>query len=535
VNAPRRYDVAIFDSVGGPYTGSTSESSGPGGPARDVVPLAEMLVRRGLSVLVLNGTLLPATERGVDYVNHGAAVAGAFECGALVIARYSYVPAVPHGRLLVLASDHPGGAYDHLAPYLAENAGATLVAASAEQRALFPAGWSSVIIPDSQAESAWLEVLGLERKERRASSAQKVPTLCVTMIVKNEAHVIRRCLESVKPIISSWEIVDTGSTDGTQDIVREVMKGIPGELHERPWKDFGTNRTEAIALASGKADYLIVIDADDILEDRGGFDPASLTRDAHDLRVEDHGSVYYRTHILRADLDFRYVGVVHEALVGSSTQVAGRVEGLVYTRLGGGDRSRDLEKFRKDAALLEKALRAEPDNARYAFYLAQSWKDAGEHAKALPAYERRAAMGGWAEEVWASLFAIAQLSEQLGKDDEVVIGALLRAHEFRPQRAEALSYLARFCRIKNRFVLAHLFASAAIQIPRPEADNLWVDESVYTWRSLDEYAIASYYVGRHGDAIRANQQLLASPHLPPAERDRVLRNMAFSTAVLGQR
>ena len=43
------------------------------------------------------------------------------------------------------------------------------------------------------------------------------------MIVKNEAHVIKRCLGSVKPWIDHWTIVDTGSNDGTQSLVREVL------------------------------------------------------------------------------------------------------------------------------------------------------------------------------------------------------------------------------------------------------------------------------------------------------------------------
>jgi glycosyltransferase involved in cell wall biosynthesis len=43
-------------------------------------------------------------------------------------------------------------------------------------------------------------------------------SVCLNMIVKDEAHVIRRCLGSVRPLIDSWVIVDTGSSDGTQSL-----------------------------------------------------------------------------------------------------------------------------------------------------------------------------------------------------------------------------------------------------------------------------------------------------------------------------
>ena len=67
-------------------------------------------------------------------------------------------------------------------------------------------------------------------------------TVCLNMIVKDEAHIIQRCLASVKPLIDSWLIVDTGSTDGTQTVIREILHDVPGEIVERPWVNFAHNR-----------------------------------------------------------------------------------------------------------------------------------------------------------------------------------------------------------------------------------------------------------------------------------------------------
>jgi glycosyltransferase involved in cell wall biosynthesis len=88
------------------------------------------------------------------------------------------------------------------------------------------------------------------------------PSICLSMIVKDEADVIERLLASVRGAIDSWVICDTGSTDGTQDLIRNAMKDIPGALFERPWRNFGENRSELMELAAGRADYLLLLDAD---------------------------------------------------------------------------------------------------------------------------------------------------------------------------------------------------------------------------------------------------------------------------------
>ena len=88
------------------------------------------------------------------------------------------------------------------------------------------------------------------------------------MIVKNETHVIKRCFESLKNHIDYWVISDTGSTDGTQDYVREYFNeaGIPGDLIENQWEDFAHNRNLALDAAIGKSDYILFMDADDYIE-----------------------------------------------------------------------------------------------------------------------------------------------------------------------------------------------------------------------------------------------------------------------------
>ena len=62
-------------------------------------------------------------------------------------------------------------------------------------------------------------------------------TLCA--IVKNESHIIKEMLESMIPYIDRYDITDTGSDDGTPELIKEFMKekGIPGEVYLSDWKE----------------------------------------------------------------------------------------------------------------------------------------------------------------------------------------------------------------------------------------------------------------------------------------------------------
>lgn len=360
-------------------------------------------------------------------------------------------------------------------------------------------------------------------------------TVCLNMIVRDEARVIERCLASVRPFIDHWVIVDTGSVDDTPARIQRALAGLPGQLHHRPWRNFGHNRSEALELARQAVQgsgYLLFIDADEQLghaPDAAGW-PA-LHGPAYSLEARFGGMSYDRVSLVSAALPWRWMGMLHEYLDAGQPVTQPRLPGVWITVTPDGARSADPAKFAKDAALLEQALRDEPDNTRYVFYLAQSWRDAGRPELALAHYQRRAAMGGWDEEVWYALFQCAELSARLQHPYEQVLAAYLRAYQYRPSRAEALTSLASYLRGRQEWPLASLFARQAAQTPLP-GDRLFVDLAPYHWRASDELALAAHYTGQPAQAHALWSELLQSPRLPAGERARIQRNLEFAAAAL---
>lgn len=353
-----------------------------------------------------------------------------------------------------------------------------------------------------------------------------LPKVCLNMIVKNESKVIERCLASAKPLIDYWVIVDTGSSDHTQEIIKNFMKDIPGELHERPWVNFEHNRNEAFNLAKDKAEYLLFIDADDQFEISPDFVRPELNKDGYFLKINYGGSTYSRPQLVRTDMDWHWGGVVHEALVSHLAYDTGNLEGVSMRIIGGGDRSRDPKKFEKDAKLLEKALKKDPTNTRNLFYLAQSYRDAGKPKLALKHYEKRVAKGGWNQEVFWSLYQIALLQEELKMPEEVVTKSYLKAFNYRPVRAEPLHRLASYYRLKENYLMGYLISQYALTIKQPD-DPLFVESWMYDYGILLEHSICAYWIDKHSEALQSSMQILAIKDLPDAVRECVNNNLRF--------
>ena len=354
-----------------------------------------------------------------------------------------------------------------------------------------------------------------------------MPRICLNMIVKDEAPVIERCLASVRPWVDHWVIVDTGSTDGTQQRIREFMKEIPGTLHERPWRDFAFNRNQALDLARAEGDHIFFIDADETLEVPQGFSWPQLGNEGYRLQCESAGWTYFRNALVSTALPWRWEGVLHEYLTCSEPHHWVNMPGPVIRVSHDGARARSADTYQRDIEVLERALRDEPGNTRYRFYLAQSFRDAGQLEKSREHYLARAGMGGWDEECWFAAFQVAVIDERLGAEPSVVREGYLSAYQLRPTRAEPLCALARYHRLRKEFALAHLYAQHAAAIPMP-ADSLFVDAQVYAWRALDELAVSAFYVPHAREQGRqATKRLLEERKFPLSEQARIEGNKAF--------
>jgi glycosyltransferase involved in cell wall biosynthesis len=375
------------------------------------------------------------------------------------------------------------------------------------------------------------------------NNTTKTPTVTLCMIVKDEAHVIERCLSSVLPVIDHWVIVDTGSTDGTQKKIKDFFdrNGVEGTLHESKWVDFGTNRTEALELArkSGK-DYSLMIDADEILVFDPGFDPdqfkQNLTADLYNVFAIYGQTKYHRPQLTSNKKNFYYRGILHEYVdCHDPIETRDFARGFINTPIQDGNRSKSEDKYAKDADVFEKALASgnveEKDFNRYHFYLAQSYRDSQQWEKALEAYLKRASLGGWNEEVFYSYYQAGRIMEILKKEFDEIIRMYFQAYQVAPWRAESLWAAARLCRNYCRWDQAYRFAKQALKIRYPEG-ALFVGQGIYEWAILDEFSISAYWTEHYRDSRMASIQLLKDGKYPADQKERIEANLKFASEAL---
>lgn len=357
--------------------------------------------------------------------------------------------------------------------------------------------------------------------------------LVLNMIVKNEADRIERCLRSVLPWVHTAAITDTGSTDNTMEIADRVCKefGVIPCILETAFEDFSSTRNVSLAGARMiimPGEYIFLCDADmELVAEPGWAD--NLTAPAYRMEQRTGGMVYENVRLLRADAIASYKGRTHEVL---------HVEGAELLKtayfIDHADGANRPGKLERDITLLQQDMQDDPADPRPVFYLANSHRDLGLHGVAASLYDRRAAMGGWDEEVFVSKLYAGRCYLEAGQE-ALGITRLLEAHSARPSRAEPLWSLARHFRCKpDQQAAALLFAQKGLTIPQPP-DTLFVEKAVYDYELKRELSICANYSADPAvkrDGFLACDWLATSRSVPADVRQEARNNLYWYTVAL---
>ncbi len=260
--------------------------------------------------------------------------------------------------------------------------------------------------------------------------------ICLCMIVKNESKIMLRCLDAVKPILDYICILDTGNPESigpdgdwddgaTQKLINDwgTKNNVPTKVHNEPFVNFEVSRTRSAELAIEScpgADYLLLIDADMVIEIKDGFDKRKLTLDNYTMKQYSASVEYWNVRLVSTKLQWKSKGVTHEFWEGkhivdeSGSQNQNVTDGKMFylgidDREDGGCKS---DKFVRDERLLRAGLKdpneSEDMKTRYKFYLGQTLKSLGKYTESIEMYQDRIDSGGWYEEIFYSYYQIAR-------------------------------------------------------------------------------------------------------------------------------
>jgi tetratricopeptide (TPR) repeat protein len=208
------------------------------------------------------------------------------------------------------------------------------------------------------------------------------------------------------------------------------------------------------------------------------------------------------------------------------------VKGVVnYSDTSLGARSKDPQKYIKDAKVLEEALVADPNNSRYQFYLAAAYINANELELALKNCTKRTQMEGDPGEVFVTLLLKARLEEHFAKPHEEVVASYKKACAHTPSRAEPFFYLGSYYLATNQPSLAYDELKKAPTSFDPE--NIFFTESeIYDWKLPYFLAKTCLQLQKFQEMQSALQQVVKGKNVPQDVLEESVKNLAILKGML---
>ena len=376
-------------------------------------------------------------------------------------------------------------------------------------------------------------------KDAPVETKKDGPTMCFATMCKNEEHCIQNTLESVYKHIDYWVVCDTGSTDRTCEIVKNFFeeKGIPGELHVDEWVNFDHNKTLMMKRAKDKADYVLHLDADDLLINNLDFTKDDVGHDAYYMNVTRGDMKWKALIIFNNRLTWRFCGVAH-------TTIKCEEKGIFTTKditnrnhyvsgEGIGSRAFDPNKFLYDAEKLKKqffdTLLSDPDNLnnRSVFYTAQSYQDSGMYDEAIKWYRLYTKLNdGWIEEIFESHMRIALCMMKLNYDLIDIETEMTNAIKLEGDRAEPHFHIGKYCNQIGEFEKGYSYLKTAKSKNINNVKEkyiLFIQENMYGDYNNDELSVSCFWTKRFEEGYQYLLEILNDERFS-SSKDRLLTN-----------
>ena len=284
-------------------------------------------------------------------------------------------------------------------------------------------------------------------------------------------------------------------------------------------------------------DYLLLLDADMILDTSNIHNieefKKSLTANAYFVYQGSENFFYKNVRIVKNDPSISYFGVTHEYVKVPDIDEIQSIEKSVLFINDIGDGGSKKDKFERDIRLLKQGLEEIPNDARYTFYLANSYRDAGQYKNAIETYKKRIEIGGWIEEIWHSYFSIGNCYRNLN-DMSNAIFYWMEAYEKYPERIENLYEIIKYYREKGSNKIATMYYELAdYQLKKKtNYDHLFLQKDVYDYKIDYEYSIIGYYENRFNTDIRNVCMKVLNNNVPKHTSDNILSNYKFYSRTL---
>jgi glycosyltransferase involved in cell wall biosynthesis len=365
-----------------------------------------------------------------------------------------------------------------------------------------------------------------------------MPKLILNTIVKNESHCILTMLESAIKISDAIVIADTGSTDGTQDIIRKFGEenNIPTYVFERPFDDFENSRNFGMQKARDVVKELgwnendcwtWWCDADETIIVDSKFDKNQFKNDLYMMNTFIGQMKYTRNTFARVSKPFRFYGPIHEFIICDDKNITSGLAENIHVdvkMIGASWQGNIPTKYLSHAHILEKYINENRQDPRWIFYTAQSYHDSASIPdnreeneerlrRSLKYYrERVGRTDGYAEEIYYSQYRIGTIMKVIEEPWNLTHQELLKAYSMDPLRGESIKTIIDYYLQVGEWSLAYLYTKFAVENfhgknPYPTR-LLFVDESLYNWKFLESHAAACFYCGKNTESKETYNKIL---------------------------